>query len=153
MARRMTHPAAGRVGHPPVPASPVPEGPAGAALTPHGTAASRPPRMWWVGLLLLPGGLLLALGLGIAWAGLVLLWPALRRMTATVGGPVVAPEQHHGGQDEPGPRIDSVAWDGAGGVRVITRGPWVSSASPRPRTPWASYGDMASSTGRHWEES
>ena len=99
MARRMTHPAAGRVGHPPVPASPVAEGPAGAALTPHGTAASRPPRMWWVGLLLLPGGLILAVGLGIAWAGLVLLIPGLRRLstampsTLDVGAAAVAPPQ------------------------------------------------------------
>ena len=118
MARRMTHPAAGRVGHPPVPASPVAEGPAGAALTPHGTAASRPPRMWWVGLLLLPGGLLLALGLGIAWVGVVCALPGLRRIAAAWGGPAVAPEQPHGEPHEPGPRV-----------------------------PWAACGERGSSTG------
>jgi hypothetical protein len=104
------------------------------------------PRWLWAALLLIPGGLILAAGLGIAWAGLVLCLPGLRRMTAAMGRPVEAPEQPHGEPHEPGPRINT-------GVRVITRGPWVSSASPRPRTPWASYGDMASSTGRHWEES
>lgn len=85
--------------------------------------------MWWA-LLLLPGGLLLALGLGIAWAGLVLCWPGLRRMTAPMGGPVVAPEQPHGTAHEPSP---PVVWIGT-------------------RTPWASYGDHATSTGRHWGE-
>ena len=96
----------------------------------------------WLGLvLLLPGGLLLALGLGIAWAGLVLLLPGLRRMAAAMGRPVEAPEQPHGEPHEPGPRVDSATWDGATGIHIVTR------------TPWASYGGMATSTGRHWEES
>ena len=83
-------------------------GPAGTAPLPLGTAASRPPRMWLALVLLLPGGLLLALGLGIAWAGLVLCWPGLRRVTAALGGPDalrVAPEQPNGTAHEPRPRV------------------------------------------------
>ena len=42
---------------------------------------------------------------GPAWAGLVLCWPGLRRMTAAVGGTVVAPEQPYGTAHEPRPRV------------------------------------------------
>ena len=68
---------------------------------------ARPGRLRWLWpLLLLPGGCLIALGLGIAWAGLVLCLPGLRRMTAVMGGPDakrVAPEQLDGTAHEPSP--------------------------------------------------
>jgi len=89
----------------------------------------------WLGLvLILPGGLLLALGLGIAWVGLVCALPGLRRIAAAWGGPAVAPEQPHGEPHEPGPRVEDVAW---------TRRPY----------PWVEHGDGATTTGRRWEES
>ena len=102
----------------------------------------------WLGLvLLLPGGMLIALGLLAAWPGLALLVSGLRRMTAPTGDAGRAdevttptPMQPYGQSCQRSPRVDTVTWDGAV-VTVITR------------TPWASYGDMASSTGRHWEES
>jgi hypothetical protein len=97
-------------------------------------ALARPGRTWLWALLLLPGGLIFALGLGIAWAGLVLLLPGLRRMAAAVGGPSVAPVQPHGEQDEPSPRQRP-------------------QNSPTPeqgpqRVPWAACGEHGSSTGQ-----
>lgn len=78
-------------------------------------ASSRPGRLL-LGILLLPGGLLLVLGIGIAWAGLVLLTPWLRRLTTANAGTSVAPgltchrdsrpaPQPHGEPHEPRPRV------------------------------------------------
>ena len=79
--------------------------------------ASRPGR-FLLGILLLPGGLVMALGLAIAWAGLVLLLPGLRRMTASsrgsVGDEIALPrKQPYGEPHEPSP---PVVWIGQGGT-------------------------------------
>lgn len=98
-------------------------------------ALARPGRTRWLWtLLLLPGGLLVALGLGIAWVGLVCALPGLRRIAAAWGGPTEAPEQPHGEPHEPGPRVATATWTGT---------PY----------PWVAHGDAATTTGRHWEES
>lgn len=66
-------------------------------------APARPGRIWLGLVLLMPGGLIFGLGLAIAWAGLGLCWPWLRRMTAArtstreVGGLRVASEQSDSG--------------------------------------------------------
>jgi hypothetical protein len=73
------------------------------------------PRWLWAALLLIPGGLILAAGLGIAWAGLVLLLPGLRRMTAAMGGPereTLGPAQPYGEPHEPSPRVLDYALEG-----------------------------------------
>jgi hypothetical protein len=78
-------------------------------------ALARPGRVWLGLVLLLPGGLLIALGLLAAWPGLALLVSGLRRMTApsrgTVGDEIALPrEQPYGQPCQPRPPIESVPW-------------------------------------------
>jgi hypothetical protein len=64
-------------------------GAGGCCAASPGNAGPRPRWLWT--LLLIPGGLILAVGLGIAWAGLVLLLPGLRRLSTASAGTSVAP--------------------------------------------------------------
>lgn len=96
-------------------------------------------RLW--PLLLLPGGLLVALGLGIAWVGLVLLWPGLRRLTTAmpstrdVDAAAVAPPQADQGCPVGTPVTGSAPQ------------PHGEPHEPGPRVPWAACGERGSSTG------
>lgn len=96
----------------------------------------------WLGLLLLlPGGLLLALGLGIAWVGLVLLIPGLRRLstampsTRDVDAAAVAPPEADQGCPVGTPVTGSAPQ------------PHGEPHEPGPRVPWAACGERGSSTG------
>jgi len=81
----------------------------------------------WLGLmLLLPGGLLIALGVLAAWPGLALLVSGLRRMTAPSGDAGRADEVR-----TPEPMQ-----------------PHGQPCQPSPRVPWAACGERGSSTGQ-----
>jgi hypothetical protein len=80
-------------------------------------ATSGPGRIWLGLVLLLPGGLLIALGLLAAWPGLALLVSGLRRLstvsrstrevdeaTCPVGTPVTGSPQPYGQPCQPSPR-------------------------------------------------
>jgi hypothetical protein len=71
-----------------------------------GLVAAPRPRAVLGLILLLPGGVLIALGILVAWPGLALLVSGLRRMTAPSGGTVgdeiaLPPEQPYGQSCQP----------------------------------------------------
>ena len=85
----------------------APEG----VLQPAPAAASLRGRSYLALLLFVPGGLILAFGVGIAWVGLALCWPGLRSLAGALRSGESSP-QSDGASREPGPRV----WLGQGGT-------------------------------------